>query len=225
MAFVIALDGFAATGKHTLGTALCRLYGLAYLDTGAIYRTLAYQVLQAGLDPHDEVAATQMAKHLDPQAVYALQNDKVIRTNEVGIATSVVAAFPGVRAALLDCQRQVALYPTDGQGNPLRGALLDGRDIGTVICPEAPVKLFLTASVEIRAQRRFKELQNTQKDVILQDVLTAMQERDARDAARSVAPTKPASDAVVIDTSALTPTGVLVAALQVIDKCGFSLSP
>ena len=220
MGIVVALDGFSATGKRTLGVALKEKFNYAYLDTGALYRAVAYVMRLNHLDVTSEEQALQTVKTLSFQQMQGLQNDPGIRTDENSKATSIVAAMPQVRGALLDFQRQVAYHPTALDGTPLKGAILDGRDIGTVVCPDAQIKLFLTARPEIRALRRFKELQLTQKDVILENVLAALQERDARDASRKTAPTKPAEDAYILDTSDLTPEEVWAATLKEMKKRG-----
>ena len=225
MGFVIALDGMSATGKHTLGLALSEKYKLAYLDTGALYRAVAYYVLAGNKSPEDKEEVLEVVKKISLSELQSLQNNPVIRTNEVSQATSVVASIPEVRTALLEFQRNFATFPVLANSKKAQGALLDGRDIGTVICPDAPVKFFLVAREEIRALRRFKELQSTQKDVILEDVLKAMQERDRRDSSREVAPAKPAEDAFILDTSDLTPNEVFTTACEYIEKSGYFKSP
>lgn len=190
---VVAVDGPAASGKGTLARRLADHFGFAYLDTGSLYRAVGFAVLQSGGDPSDESTAEAAARALD----VALLNDARLRTDQVAQAASKVAAIPAVRAALLDFQRRFAAQPPGGAA----GAILDGRDIGTVVCPDADRKMFVTASVEVRARRRFKELHEKGLDVIESAVLQDMVDRDARDAGRSVAPLAPAEDAVVIDTS------------------------
>ncbi len=210
MSLVVALDGPAAAGKGTLARRLADHYRLAYLDTGALYRAVGIAVLRQGLDPADEIAAVAAARDLSP----ALLTDPEIRTEAGGQAASKVGAIPAVRAALLDWQRHFAAKPPAGS----QGAILDGRDIGTVVCPDAPVKIFITASTEARAQRRFKELQEKGAGAIYARVLQDMQERDARDQDRAVAPLTPAADALVIDTSALTADQVFDRAVAHIDR-------
>lgn len=190
---VIAIDGPAASGKGTLARRIAEHFGYAYLDTGSLYRAVGFAVLQAGGDPADAAAAEKAARSLD----VALLTDDRLRNDQVAQAASKVAAIPEVRAALLEFQRDFAQHPPAGT----RGAVLDGRDIGTVVCPDADRKMFVTASVEVRAKRRFKELREKGLDVIESAVLQDMEVRDARDASRSVAPLAPAEDAVVIDTS------------------------
>ncbi|MCB6178976.1 (d)CMP kinase [Rhodobacter sp. Har01] len=189
MIFTVAIDGPAAAGKGTLSRAVADRFGLAHLDTGLLYRAV-------GARGGDPVAA---ARDLTPQDL--LRDD--LRTLEAGQAASRAAAIPEVRAALVDFQRRFAR----AEG----GAVLDGRDIGTVICPEAEVKLYVTASPEVRAHRRWLEVGGDEARV-LAEVL----ERDARDMGRADAPLKPAPDAVLIDTSALTVDAALAAALSVV---------
>jgi cytidylate kinase len=204
---IIAIDGPAAAGKGTLARRLARHLGYDILDTGALYRAVGLQVLRAGGDPTDPVAARAAAERLD----YALARDPGIRGERAAQAASIVAAQPAVRAALLDFQRNFARQPPGG-----RGAVLDGRDVGTVVCPEAEVKIFITASTEARALRRQRELQGRGQTAIWEAVLQDMRDRDARDEQRDVAPLKPAADAVVIDTTALSPDQVFERALAIV---------
>ena len=207
---IIALDGPAAAGKGTLARALADDLGLAYLDTGSLYRATGVAVLQAGGDPADAAAAERAAQTLDLAKI----RPQDLRTEAAGDAASKVAAIPGVRAALLDYQRRFAHSPPDGQ----RGAVLDGRDIGTVVCPDADVKIFVTASLEERSRRRVKELRDKGETVIESRVFADMQARDARDQGRGVAPLKPADDAFVLDTSGLDAQGALAAAKAYIES-------
>ncbi|WP_170284354.1 (d)CMP kinase [Roseospira marina] len=200
----VAIDGPAAAGKGTLARSLADALGLAYLDTGRLYRATGYSVLQAGGDPSDPAAAEQAARSLDTRVLA----DPALRSEAAGDAASRVAAIPAVRDALLAFQRQFARTPPDGAW----GAVLDGRDIGSVVCPSAPVKLFVTASAETRAQRRFLELRDAGQDVIESRILQDMKARDARDSSRGIAPLVPAADAVVLDTSDLDRTEALAAA-------------
>lgn len=188
---IIAVDGPAASGKGTLARALAAHYGLRFLDTGSLYRMVALSVLRQGVDPKDEAIATKAAEELDPQGF----SDDELRTAEVGAAASAVAAIPGVRDAILDLQRNFAHQPP--------GAVLDGRDIGTVVCPEAEVKLFVTASLKVRAERRFKELAQRGEEASYDRVFDDLAERDARDANRTISPLKKAQDAHLLDTSDL----------------------
>tara|TARA_R110002012_G_scaffold98253_2_gene235825 strand:- start:284 stop:916 length:633 start_codon:yes stop_codon:yes gene_type:complete len=209
---IIAIDGPAAAGKGTLARRLADHLGYAYLDTGSLYRAVAVMLLRRSADPADPAAAAEAARSLDLD----LLGSPALRSAEAGVAASKVAAFPAVRAALMDFQRRFASHPPGGTG----GAILDGRDIGTVICPDADRKLFVTASLDARADRRFKELQERDETAIYARVLQDMRERDARDAGRSDAPMKQADDAILIDTSSMTPDEAFAAALEVIGDAG-----
>jgi len=206
---IIALDGPAASGKGTLAKAIARHYALAYLDTGSLYRGVAYLLLREGENPADEEAAAAAARRFSLEAIEGAN----IRSREVGAAASVVAAQPAVRRALLDFQRDFARRPPSGA----KGAVLDGRDIGTVVCPDATVKFFVVASPEVRAHRRFLELKAAKPDLAEADVLADLKERDARDAARSDAPMAQAEDAELLDTTHLTIEAAFAAARRVID--------
>ena len=187
---IIAVDGPAASGKGTVAGALARHYGLPYLDTGLLYRAVGVQAQGAG--GVDEAAATAAARALNE----ALLEHPDVRTREAGEWASQVAVHPGVRAALLDYQRRFA-----GQAG---GAVLDGRDIGTVIAPQAPAKLFVTASPQVRAERRWKQLTGQGETVSLEEMLADIIRRDERDSGRSAAPLTQAADAALLDTSEMT---------------------
>jgi cytidylate kinase len=202
---VIAVDGPAASGKGTLARRLAAHYGLPYLDTGLLYRMVARAMLDAGHDIHDAVAAEAIVGSFDETAF----PEERLRGREIGEAASVVAAMPAVRAGLLNRQRRFAAQPG--------GAVLDGRDIGTVICPEAPAKLFVTATPEVRAARRHKELVGRGEAVTFDGILADIRRRDARDSGRSDAPLKAAEDAVVLDTSALTVEEAAAAAIGIVE--------
>lgn len=214
MNIVIAIDGPAASGKGTIGRAIAKKLNLAFLDTGALYRAVGHIVLSAGHDPADEEQAILAAQTLKNTLQEGDLANPALRSDEVGSAASKVSAIQGVRSALLELQRDFAQNPPEGAA----GALLDGRDIGTVICPDADAKLFITASAEVRAQRRYKELQSAGIDVTYGAVLTDMRERDERDSNRSIAPLKPAEDAQVLDTSDLSADEALNQALALIEK-------
>jgi cytidylate kinase len=184
LGFTVAIDGPAAAGKGTVGRAVAAHFGFAHLDTGLLYRAVGAKVLE-GMTA-EEAALTLQADDLE--------NDQ-LRTNAVAEAASRAAAIPAVRAALVDFQRSFAMRAG--------GAVLDGRDIGTVICPDAPVTLFITATPEVRAQRRFAELSAKGAEVTLEGVLADVQARDARDSTRAEAPLKPAEDAELMDTSTM----------------------
>ncbi len=205
---VIAVDGPAAAGKGTLARRLAAALDLAHLDSGALYRAVGLAVLRAGGDPADEAVAAAAAASLDTGRL----SDPALRAPETGDAASRVAAFPSVRAALLDFQRRFARNPPAGR----RGAAIDGRDIGTVVVPDAPVKIFVTASPDERARRRFAELQAAGADVIYPAVLSELEARDGRDSSRAVAPLKPADDAAILDTSTLDAEAAFRAALDIV---------
>lgn len=199
MSFTIAIDGPAAAGKGTVARQLAAHFGFAHLDTGLLYRATGRRTLD-GTDPVDAARALTAAD---------LQADN-LRTPEVGQAASRVAAVPEVRQALIDFQRAFAMRAG--------GAVLDGRDIGTVICPDAEVKLFVTASDDVRARRRHAELTGTGHDVTLDEVLADLRQRDARDCARAAAPLIPADDAVQLDTSLMSIEQAIKAALETVQK-------
>jgi len=203
----IAIDGPAAAGKGTLARRLAGELGFDYLDTGLIYRAVGMMLARRGQDPADPTLAEPAARALAPSDLAAPD----LRGDAAAQAASKVAAIPAVRAALLDFQRGFAAGPPGG-----RGAVLDGRDIGTVVCPNAPIKLFVTASLEKRAERRLKELLASGADVIQETVLAEMRERDARDQNRAVAPLIAADDAFVLDTTSLDADQAFAAALGVI---------
>lgn len=203
---VIAIDGPAASGKGTLARRLAAHYGLPWLDTGLLYRAVAHGVLRAGASLDDEAAAAAVARNLPAD----FADNPALRTSEAGRAASRVAAFPAVRAALVDMQRAFAARPP--------GAVLDGRDIGTVICPDARVKLFVTAAPEIRAGRRHQELAARDPDASYELVLADIRKRDADDASRATAPLKPAPDAVLLDTSDMDADAAFAAALAIVEQ-------
>ncbi|MDA7964672.1 d(CMP) kinase [Ruegeria sp.] len=197
MSFTVAIDGPAAAGKGTISKGVATHFGFAHLDTGLLYRAVGRRVLEG-----QEAVATAQALTAEELG----QGD--LRTAEIAQAASKVAVIPGVRAALVDFQRAFA--------RRAGGAVLDGRDIGTVICPRAEVKLFVTASAEVRAERRYLELSAKGADATREQVLADVRERDARDADRSTAPMKPAEDAVLLDTSDLSIEQALAQAIALI---------
>lgn len=205
MAFVIAVDGPAASGKGTVASRLAALYGYGMLDTGLLYRAVGVRLLEAHGDLDDAVAAEAAAKGLD---LVELENPKV-RTRAAGEAASRVAVHPGVRAALFDLQRQFTTREP--------GSVIDGRDIGTVIAPEAPAKLYVTATPEIRAERRWKQLSGQGETVAYADVLADIHRRDARDGGRESAPMTQAPDAVLLDTSEMTIEQAFDAARRIVE--------
>lgn len=190
---IIAIDGPSASGKGTLGRRLAAHFDYPYLDTGLIYRALAKIVLDRGVSALDVDQVVDCAKALTIDDL----TKEGLRTEVISGMASKIAALRDVRHALYEFQRNFALSPPYGK----KGAVLDGRDIGTTICPDADVKLFVTATLEARAQRRYKELQNSDTSVIYSAVLEDMRRRDLRDSSRETAPLKPAEDAIEIDTS------------------------
>ena len=202
---VIAVDGPSAAGKGTLARRLAAHYGLRHLDTGSLYRATALRVLRSGGDPEKEAEAAAAANGITDDDL----NDPALRNEDVGQAASVVGTHGGVRRALLDYQRAFAARPP--------GAVLDGRDIGTVVCPDAQVKFYLEATTHVRAARRLCELRSRGVESIESRVLEEIITRDARDRRRSAAPMKPAADACRIDTSALGPDEVFERAVAIVD--------
>jgi cytidylate kinase len=197
---IIAVDGPAA-GKGTIARALARHFGFHFLDTGALYRMVGLAAIRAGGEPITTPAAIAAALSLDPSSF----TDAELRTEKVGAAASIVAVIPEVRAALLEFQRSFARRPP--------GAVLDGRDIGTVVCPDAHAKLFITASAEVRARRRQMELGATDYDAVLADIRA----RDERDSIRATAPLVAARDAVMLDTSEMDIDAAVAAAVAAVE--------
>jgi CMP/dCMP kinase len=202
---VIAVDGPAASGKGTIARALARHFRLPHMDTGLLYRAVALNLWRWGGDPGNEFEALRACDDLgfDP-------HDEELRSEPVSKIASMISAYPSVRAALLDRQQDFAGQPG--------GAVLDGRDIGTVIAPDADVKLFVTASPEVRAGRRLKELQARGMTAHYEEVLADIRSRDERDSGRAVAPLKPAPDAVLLDTSDLDPDEATAEALRLVEE-------
>jgi len=202
---IIAIDGPAASGKGTLGKRLAKHYGYRHLDTGVIYRAVAYAMLQAHADLNDEALAVSAALALDPEKF----GDPVLKTQKVGAAASVVSAIPRVREVLVNFQRRFAEDPP--------GAVLDGRDIGTVICPHAEVKIFVVADPKVRAHRRTLEArargEEADEALVLDDIL----KRDERDNNRAVAPLKPAADAYLLDNTNLDIEAGVRAAIDIVE--------
>ncbi len=205
---VIAVDGTAASGKGTLAKRLAKHFGFAHLDSGSLYRLTALAVVAAGGNPENEADAVAAAHAVDP----AQANDPAIRSDRIAAVASIVAALPAVRAVLLDFQRHFAADPPAGAP----GAVIDGRDIGTIVCPEAPAKLFVDAKPQTRAHRRWLELQAFGVAADEQAVLAEILARDARDRQRAVAPLRPAADAILLDTSELDIDAAFAAALALV---------
>jgi cytidylate kinase len=205
LAPVIAVDGPAASGKGTIARALARHFGLPHMDTGLLYRAVALNLWKWGGDPSSEFEALRACDDLG-----FVPDDPELRSEGVSKIASMISAYPSVRAALLGRQQDFA--------RQVGGAVLDGRDIGTVIAPDADVKLFITASPEVRAERRLKELQSRAMTAHYEDVLADIRSRDARDSGRVVAPLKPASDALVVDTSKLDPDQAIAEAIRLTEQ-------
>jgi cytidylate kinase len=202
---IIAIDGTNSSGKGTLAKRLAKHFGLPHMDTGLLYRAVALAAMNAGISLADEKACAAVAAEIDLKDY----DESELRAAGVGNGASVVATLGAVRRELLDVQRKFA--------RKKGGAVLDGRDIGTVIAPDADVKLWVDASVEERARRRFVEFSGRGEHVTQADVLTQLKERDARDAGRKDAPMKPADDAVWIDTTRMTPDECLAKAIEIVE--------
>jgi cytidylate kinase len=202
---IIAIDGPAASGKGTLGKRLAAHYGLRHLDTGLIYRAVAKALVDRGLPPGDGVAAVAAAKALDPTRF----DESLLKTHAIGEAASIVSAIPEVRAALLAFQREFTAAPP--------GAVLDGRDIGTVISPNADVKIFVTATPEVRARRRCGEYRAQGRNIDESAVLADILKRDERDQNRAAAPLKRAPDAHLLDTTHLDIDATIRAAIDIVE--------
>jgi cytidylate kinase len=212
MAFIIAIDGPTASGKGTLAASLAKHFGYPHMDTGLLYRQVAKRALDANDNPGDAEAirhANNLVREFRPDQ----PEDPALRSEAVSRAASQSAAVPDVRTALFDLQRGFAATPPNGA----KGAVLDGRDIGTVICPDAHVKLFVTASAEVRAQRRVNQLQSAGIGGTYDAVLQDLRARDERDLKRDIAPTVPAKDAIVLDTSTLDREEVLKEAIRIVE--------
>jgi len=203
---IIAIDGPAASGKGTLGKRLAAHYGLHHLDTGLLYRAVAKAVLDAGARPDDAARAAAAAKSLDPTTF----DEAALKSPAVGEAASLVSAIEDVRAALRAFQKAFAATPP--------GAVLDGRDIGTVICPDADVKIFVTATPEVRARRRRMEFRRAGLTVTDADILADIRRRDERDTSRAISPLKQAADAHLLDTTNLDVEQVLAAAIAIVER-------
>jgi CMP/dCMP kinase len=192
---VIAIDGPAGAGKGTLARSLAQVYSLDFLDTGLLYRVVALKMLERGEDFQDRKAAHRAALLLKKEDLH----NPLLRQEAVGKGASMVATFAEVRTSLLDFQRNFAKHPSSGK----QGVILDGRDIGLVILPDAPCKIFVTASSRVRAERRLKELHQKNIYSTFEAILEDMQERDTRDRTRDISPLQPAKDAFILDTSEL----------------------
>ncbi|MCH2457612.1 (d)CMP kinase [Henriciella marina] len=203
---IIAIDGTLASGKGTIARRLSDLFALPHMDTGRLYRATGVAAMNADADLTDAAAIAEIASRLEP----SLFTEAELRTAEAGLAASKVAVLPEVRAALLELQRNFAHQPT--------GAILDGRDIGTVVCPEADVKLWIDADVEVRARRRHAELEAAGDTISLEDLTAQLRERDERDRNRKDAPMVAAADAILIDTTDLTIDAAVNKARAAVEK-------
>lgn len=209
---IITIDGPSASGKGTLAKRLAEYLGFAHLDTGALYRAVALSLIMQKKDPSDVAAAKAAAQNLD----FDTLDNPDLRDEKTGKIASLVAALPEVRAELLAFQRNFAKNPPGGK----KGVVIDGRDIGTVVCPNADIKFFITASPEVRASRRLLELETRGKPVDPGQILKAVQDRDARDETREISPLKPAQDAHLLDTTNLDIDGAFEKALVILNKTG-----
>lgn len=215
---IITVDGPAAAGKGTLSSVLAQKYGLAYFDTGMVYRAVGLEMALRGKDLGNEAEALKVADNLTFSQMMLLAKHPDFRSALGGRNASVVSAYPSVRASLLKMQQDFSKNPVFADGTPANGAIYDGRDTGTVVCPQADIKFFVTASPEVRAERRFKEFQAKGAAVTYDEVLADVKARDERDMNRAVAPMRPAADAVILDTSHDTIEDVLRRAVEIIDS-------
>jgi len=208
---IIAIDGPAAAGKGTLARRLAEKFDFAYLDTGALYRAVALALIKQGKNPSDTTAAVNTSRALD----LALLDDPDLRLEATGAAASIVAAMPDVRSNLMEFQKNFGSHPPEGK----LGAVLDGRDIGTVICPGADVKFFVTASAKERARRRVTELKGRGVAADFDEILADVRARDARDMGRKDAPLQKAEDAHLLDTTDLAIDAVFLRAAAIVENC------
>ena len=214
---IITIDGPAAAGKGTLAKNLSQKYNYAYFDTGMVYRAVGLEMYLQGKDLSDQEEALKIAQRLTFEQMHKLAQNPDFRSAIGGKNASIVSAYPQVRKALLKMQQNFALSPVFADGTPAKGVIYDGRDTGTVVCPQADVKFFITASAEVRAERRYKEFLQKGMSANYDEVLADVKARDERDANRATAPMKPAVDAIIFDTSTLTIQDVTNKACEVID--------
>lgn len=215
---IITIDGPAGSGKGTIAAALAKKYKMAYFDTGMVYRAVGLQMVLDGNDLNDENKAAEIAANLTFPKMIALSTNKDFRSDVGSKAASIVSAYPQVRSALLAMQKNFANNPVFADGTPADGVIYDGRDTGTVICPQADLKLYVIADLTIRAQRRCRDLNNAGHKISFEQVFADMKARDDRDQNRSTAPLKPAPDAVTIDTSNFQLEDSLKVIIPLIDK-------
>ena len=215
---IITIDGPAAAGKGTLSQKLADKYGFAYFDTGMVYRAVGLKMLLLNKDLKDVNEAEKEAEALTFGSMVELSKNPEFRSSRGGEAASVVSSYSGVRARLLDMQKNFATNPVFADGRPAKGVIYDGRDTGTVVCPNAEVKFFITASPEVRAKRRYDEFVAKGMVANYEDVLRDVKIRDDRDANRKDAPMKPAEDAIILDTTNLNVEEVFCEAVKIIES-------
>lgn len=215
---IITIDGPAAAGKGTLAASLAERYKLAYFDTGMIYRAVGLQMVLDKLDLASEETAEKVANAMTFEKMMELSTHPDFRSDIGGQAASKVSAFPKVRKALLKMQQDFSRNPVFADGSPANGVIYDGRDTGTVVCPHADIKFFVTASPEVRALRRYKEFKAKGIDTSYEKVMADMAARDKRDSERSAAPLKPAEDAIYMDTSAMDARQEIDKAVEIIEN-------
>lgn len=215
---IITIDGPAAAGKGTVSKVLAERYHLAYFDTGMIYRAVGLEMVLSGFDLADENKAFELSKNMTFEKMMCLSTHPDFRSDIGGQAASKVSAMPSVRKALLKMQQDFALNPVFADGSKANGAIYDGRDTGTVVCPCADIKFFVTASSEVRAMRRYKEFKDKGIETTYEKVLDDMIARDKRDSERASAPMKPADDAIVMDTSDMDAQAEIDAVLKIVEE-------
>lgn len=215
---IITIDGPAAAGKGTLSQKLADRYCLAYFDTGMVYRAVGLLMLKGGRDLKNVLVAESEAEELTYSKMMELSTDKDFRSAKGGQAASIISGYPGVRARLLSMQQDFAKNPVFEDGQPAKGVIYDGRDTGTVVCPQADVKFFITAKPEVRAKRRYDEFIKKGMKADYEEVLRDVKQRDERDATRKDAPMKPAEDAIILDTSEMDIEAVFEKAAAIIEK-------
>ena len=215
---IITIDGPAAAGKGTLSQKLADKYCLAYFDTGMVYRAVGLRMLLDNKDLNDVKSAELEAENLTFSSMVELSKHPDFRSSKGGQAASIVSSYTGVRSRLLDMQRNFAKNPTYADGSRAKGVIYDGRDTGTVVCPHADIKFFITASPEVRAKRRYDEYIAKGMDVKYENVLTDVIARDERDANRKDAPMKPADEAIILDTSLMGIEDVFDKAVMIIEE-------
>ena len=215
---IITIDGPAAAGKGTLSQKLAERYCLAYFDTGMVYRAVGLLMLKGGRDLKNVLVAENEAEELTYAKMIELSSDKDFRSAKGGQAASIISGYSGVRARLLSMQQDFAKNPVFEDGRPAKGVIYDGRDTGTVVCPQADVKFFITARPEVRAKRRYDEFIKKGMKADYEEVLRDVKQRDERDATRKDAPMKPADDAIILDTSEMDIDAVFEKAVAIIEK-------